>query len=91
MSVKGEILKLVKERGEIRLREGQNALGRQWYTIYWHVKDPKNERNLLKLGCLVEERIVAETENRAQDMYVYRPGPRFDECLKMYAEDWAED
>ncbi|RLI84691.1 hypothetical protein DRP07_00270 [Archaeoglobales archaeon] len=69
-SVEGDILELLSDGKPRSMRQIQRELGRQWYTVYYHLKE--KEKNLIARGCVEEERVVAPTENRAQDMYRYR-------------------
>jgi len=75
-----EILTLLADGAPRSMREIQRSLGREWYTVYYHLKEKDN--NLIRRGCLEAEKTVGELKHRAQDEYVFKKGKNFDACLK---------
>jgi len=59
-------------KGPKTIRQLQKETGLNWSSIYYWLRDKKNQYNLVLRGCVKEERIVDETSNRAQDMFRYR-------------------
>jgi len=76
-----KILEAVKEKPK-SMRELQKELGVNWNAIRYHLKI--KEDNLVREGCLSEIRNVGETTNRAQDMYLYKKGERYEDCIRKY-------
>jgi len=81
VDVEKDILLTLQEEGPMTMRELQRKLGRYWNAVHYHLRAKKD--NLVARGCVVEERIVGETSNRAQSMFKYRINPEMiDECLQ---------
>ena len=77
--VEKEILNLLADGRPRTMRELERELGRYWYAIYYNLKEKPD--NLIRRGCVEEERIEGPTLNRAQDMYRYKKGENFEQCL----------
>jgi len=74
VNVEKEILDLLSDGKPRSLRQIQRELNREWYAVYYHIKE--KEGNLIERGCVEPIKTRGELKHVAQDEYVYRITPK---------------